>query len=96
MDGWLKGLIAAACVVAIAAGGYYIWGQYQSRSAANARAENINAARNELFRLSGAEKGDDSAVRRFCSGLDSRIKTDLKDNDMAPGILRNCRALGYI
>lgn len=96
MDGWLKGLIAAACVVVIAAGGYYLWGQYQYRAAANARAENINAARNELFRLAGAEKGDDAAVRRFCSGLDSRIKTDLKDNDMAPAVLRNCRALGFI
>lgn len=30
MDGWLKGLIATACVVIIAGGGYFAWSQYQA------------------------------------------------------------------
>ncbi|MCB5201883.1 hypothetical protein LH464_05245 [Neorhizobium sp. T786] len=29
MDGWLKALIATACVVIIAGGGYYAWSQYR-------------------------------------------------------------------
>lgn len=33
MDGWLKALIAAACVVIITGGGYYAWSQYHSNKA---------------------------------------------------------------
>lgn len=33
MDGWLKTLIAAACVVVIAGGGYFAWSEYQSSKA---------------------------------------------------------------
>lgn len=36
MDGWLKALIAAACVVVIAAGGYYGWSEYQAAELAKA------------------------------------------------------------
>jgi len=31
MDGWLKFLIAAACIVVIAGGGYYAWSEYQTK-----------------------------------------------------------------
>ncbi|PSH68623.1 hypothetical protein CU102_12755 [Phyllobacterium brassicacearum] len=31
MDGWLKGLIAVACVVVIAGGGYYTWSEYSAK-----------------------------------------------------------------
>lgn len=34
MDGWLKALVAAACVVVIAGGGYFAW---KENGAANAR-----------------------------------------------------------
>lgn len=39
MDGWLKGLIAAACVVVIAGGGYFAWSEYRSAQAASAAQE---------------------------------------------------------
>lgn len=40
VDGWLKVLVAAACVVVIAGGGYYGWGEYQ-RSIEAAEAKRI-------------------------------------------------------
>jgi len=30
MGGWLKALIAAACLVVIAGGGYYAWSEYKA------------------------------------------------------------------
>jgi predicted negative regulator of RcsB-dependent stress response len=38
MDGWLKGLIAAACVVVIAGGGYFAWSEWE-KSKERERAE---------------------------------------------------------
>lgn len=38
MDGWLKGLVAVACLIIIAAGGYYALGEY-NRHQANVGAE---------------------------------------------------------
>ncbi len=38
MDGWLKGLVSAACVVVIAGGAYYAWSEYeQKQSVAQSR-----------------------------------------------------------
>lgn len=45
MDGWLKILIAAACVVVISGGGYYAWSEYQ----ASKRREVAQEAANERF-----------------------------------------------
>lgn len=30
MDGWLKALVAAACVVVIAGGGWFAWGEFRT------------------------------------------------------------------
>ncbi|WCK26661.1 hypothetical protein [Agrobacterium pusense] len=95
MDGWLKLLISAACVVVIAGGGFYLWDQYQIRSEDSERRARNGAARAELFQLAGANEGEDQKVRRFCETVRDRLKTDLKDNDLAPGIARNCRAFGF-
>ncbi|MDX0498968.1 hypothetical protein GOC68_22230 [Sinorhizobium medicae] len=34
MDGWLKALVAGACIVVIAGGGYYAWTEYERASIA--------------------------------------------------------------
>lgn len=39
MDGWLKFLIATACVVIIAGGGYYAWNEYQQKVSAEESAK---------------------------------------------------------
>jgi hypothetical protein len=44
MDGWLKGLVAAACVVVIAGGAYYAWSEYdRKQSAALSRQRSVEA-----------------------------------------------------
>jgi predicted negative regulator of RcsB-dependent stress response len=42
MDGWLKALVATACVVIIAGGAYAAWSGYRSSQAADAA--RVNAA----------------------------------------------------
>lgn len=42
MEGWLKGLIAVACVVIIAAGGYYFWGEVQASQQRQAIAKRLS------------------------------------------------------
>ncbi|MCM2432099.1 hypothetical protein [Agrobacterium rosae] len=41
MDSWLKALIASACVVVIAGGGYYASGEYRSYQRENERRETV-------------------------------------------------------
>lgn len=54
MEGWLKALIASACVVVIAGGGYLGWKEYraaQVRAAAQVQADKIAAERVRLERI---------------------------------------------
>ncbi|NSX90145.1 hypothetical protein [Agrobacterium tumefaciens] len=37
MDGWLKSLVASACVVIIAGGGYFAWSEYRRSKIETAR-----------------------------------------------------------
>lgn len=39
MDNWLKALIAAACIVVIAGGSYYVWNDQQDRKRSTEAAE---------------------------------------------------------
>lgn len=44
MDGWLKGLVATACVVVIAGGAYYGWSEYdRKQTAERARQRSVEA-----------------------------------------------------
>ena len=45
MDGWLKTLIATACVVIIAGGGYYAWGEWKNAQLRAAIADRAKASR---------------------------------------------------
>lgn len=42
MDGWLKGLVAAACLVVIAGGGYFAWTKWQESKQAALQADYAN------------------------------------------------------
>ncbi|MGQ3214799.1 MAG: hypothetical protein ACT6U0_27335 [Shinella sp.] len=95
MDGWLKGLIATACVVVIAIGGYFAVSEYRKSTAEAARKERLDGARKELFDLANAQPNEEEKVREFCKNLKVRIATDLQNNEMAPVLMRNCRAFGY-
>lgn len=96
MDNWLKGLVAAACVVVISAGGYYLLGQFQSWRAAKADRELTETVRTEIFKLARAAPGDISGARAFCKQITERLDSDLKDNSEAHRVSKNCRALGYV
>ncbi len=44
MDGWLKALIAGACVVVIAGGGWAAWKEYRNGKDAASQRQNLQAA----------------------------------------------------
>lgn len=97
MDGWLKVLVAAACAVVIAAGGYYGISEYRRASAQAARELNEERALNELFRLASAGENDVAKVWTFCQIVEEhKDSTTFKDNEMTPGIFRNCRYFGFL
>ncbi|MCS0462999.1 hypothetical protein [Rhizobium favelukesii] len=45
MDGWLKGLVATACVVIIAGGAHYGWTQVQASKVREAAKERLQIAK---------------------------------------------------
>ncbi len=48
MDGWLKALVAAACVVVIAGGGWFAWGEYRKSQPVAAQQQQGNDVRDEM------------------------------------------------
>jgi hypothetical protein len=95
MEAWLKWLIAAACGVVIVAGGAYLWGGYKSwREASEIDAER-EAARNELFFMSGIKRGNDQGLTGFCTKLENNQFPNA-DKATSARLLRNCRSLGYL
>lgn len=74
MDGWLKGLIALACLAVIGAGGYLVWSERQEqaeRAAASTAATGAAASRQmcrERARTieAGQLSGDDVLVLQEC------------------------------
>jgi hypothetical protein len=95
MDGWLKWLISITCVVMIGGVGYWGWSEYQRKSQDAARREQVQGARDELFHFAGAEPGDEDKVRNYCRSLKDRLQSDLRGNELASGLARNCRAFGF-
>ncbi|WP_457299171.1 hypothetical protein [Phyllobacterium sp. P5_D12] len=94
MEGWLKGLIAVACVVVIAGGGYFGFTQYQDYATRKERSERRAGAEDELFRLAQTDRSHPEKVREFCKGIS--INEQLKANEVAMGVVNNCRILGYL
>lgn len=75
MDGWLKGLIALACVAVVGAGGYLVWSERQERAdrAAAASAASGAAASRQICRdrvrsiESGQLSADDILIMQECA-----------------------------
>lgn len=70
MDGWLKTLVALACVVVIAGGGYYAWSEYSDAKVGKARTARAVAAQTCSARIdditNGRLSGDDQLVINDC------------------------------
>jgi hypothetical protein len=96
MDSGLKWLIGAACVVAIAAGAVYLYGQYSSYSARVETQDRVARVRAELFRYAGADEGDIALVRGFCSRTNDNLSAGTISKEPGEQLVRNCRALGYL
>jgi hypothetical protein len=95
MDAWLKWLIAVACGVVIVAGGVYLWSGYASwREIAEIDAGR-EAAKNELFFMSGIRRGNDQGLTGFCRKLEADQFPNA-DKATSARLLRNCRSLGYL
>lgn len=60
MDGWLKALIATACIVVIAGGGYFAWSEWDAK----VTADRATATRIER---SAAERKRASLTPTFCN-----------------------------
>ncbi|MGH0328782.1 hypothetical protein [Sinorhizobium meliloti] len=95
MDGWLKTLIACACVVVIAGGGWYASGEYSDYRERTAKTDLIKRVRNELFMLASASESEPEKVRAMCSVIREKPDT-FSDENFAARTLRNCKALGFI
>jgi len=95
MDGWLKTLIACACMIVIAGGGWYAWGEFSDHRERSAKADLMKRVRNELFMLASASESEPEKVREMCSVIREKPDT-FSDKDFAARTLRNCRALGFI
>jgi hypothetical protein len=56
MDKTLKALIAAACIVVIAGGGYFAWSEYRTRQVTTARNSAVSTAAQEQARKTSLSK----------------------------------------
>lgn len=70
MDGWLKALIATACVVVIVGGGYYAWSENaesKERASARERRAAYSDCQRRMDEISkGRLSGDDQMVISNC------------------------------
>ncbi|MEJ5020615.1 hypothetical protein WH297_12850 [Ochrobactrum vermis] len=85
MDNWLKVLVATACLVIIAGGGYFAWtqyGQYQARAAYEQNAPHRHCERvyADIRRLNAYQKMVDFTV--------DQIKAEQANCDKLLGIKR--------
>lgn len=96
MGNGLKGLIAAACVVVIAAGGWYLYSEYQLRSVRAEREAGLERARAEILKFAEARPDEISKIRSYCEGLNQRNMTDPEKSEFREQIIRNCRYFGYL
>lgn len=94
MNGFLKALIAIACVAVVAGGGWFGWPEYQRWSEQSRAKAKIDGARAAVFYQSGAAPGDTVAAKRWCDALRVLVRDELKDNSMAHFRITQCRRIG--
>lgn len=91
----MRFLVAAACVVIIAAGGLYLWREYRQHEQEQAVAAEREATMKELFEIASAEPTDVEKVRRWCGYL--VVRTQEADRDeRTQRLIRNCRSFGFL
>ena len=96
MEGWLKALIATACVVVISGGAYFAFTQYQSWSRAREIQNSRDGARDELFQLAGAKPWETDRVRTFCQMQSDRRYKQNDKSEIVQTLVRNCNGLGLM
>lgn len=94
MDGWLKGLVAAACIAVLAAVGYYFWAEYSAAQDRAIRASNLAAIRAQVFKDAEAAPGDFLKVERHCSFVRDNRDSNLF-GDYAKIASSRCQAAGF-
>lgn len=92
----MKYLIAGACLTIIAAGAYFGISEFNAYRQRAAYSRGAEAARAELFKLSGSKEGDTERVRRLCKQADAMIDAGTNKSDLFKQVVSNCRALGYL
>lgn len=95
MNGWLKSLVATACIVVIVGGGWHAWVGYSDYRERSVQTDLIKRVRNELFVFASASESEPEKVRAMCSVIREKPDT-FSDKKFADRTLRNCRALGFI
>lgn len=91
MDGWLKALIAAACVVVILAGGYFAFSKYTDWS--NQR--EMEQAKIYLFNRAKAGSEETQKVNDFCRAVLQHIADGGTDNPFINKDGTLCRVFRY-
>lgn len=95
MDRALKLLIAAACIVALAAGGYFVWTKWQAHQAEVAYRQSLDDSRDWLFHALRLEPGDAEGVRSSCRTIHDRPDI-ISDIAFREQVLTTCRALNFL
>lgn len=92
----MKLLIAAACVVIIASGGWYGWSEWQDAKAEAAElAWREREARNlELLEAKRKKRECDAYIAAWDAGQQSRVRDEF--GDFADEIVENCRYMIHI
>ena len=72
MDSWLKALIAGACIVVIASGGYVVWQEFKRHQWAEEREQVRRADLAELVRVTNS--GNETDLRAYCNSLRRSIE----------------------
>jgi len=94
MDGWMKALVAAACIAILAVVGYFFYGEAQQAAERAAHQDRVEEARRELFRLTIAKPHELQYVISYCESLASgglRNKTAGQRQTIA-----TCQLAGYL
>lgn len=91
MSEGLKFLIAIACLVIIAAGGWFAWSKYGEWSDRQA----IEHARTYLFNRAEAASDDRERVNAYCAATLKHIADGGTDNPFINDDGAACRILGY-
>ena len=94
MDGWLKALVAAACIAIVAVAGYYFYTEAQVAAENAAHEKRVEDARRELFRLTIAKPHELQYVISYCESLASGGLRDKTAGQRR--VIATCQLAGYL